>query len=169
MLFTLQPMDIVAVHGLWYMPHHKLIKWRSLDETAHCVVVRTSNGDLYNPTFTGIKTTGTYSNLKFYSGRTVSILRYNKEFDPDRLIAWCNKTVCESKGYDFFCQWITGFVLGITAKQLADNPKAWTCAEFPYWAFQECGYQLTSKDEILPFPRLFRYSKEFNLIYEGVI
>jgi hypothetical protein len=151
------------------MPHHWLIKWRSLDVGVHCVVVRNSDGDLYNPTFAGIKTSGKYGNLSYYKGRSVTIVRCNTEVNQPKLINWCNKTVAESEGYDFFGQWLLGFVLGMFTNRLANNPKAWTCAEFPYWAFQDNGIKLTSTDEILPLPRLFKYSNRFTKVFQGVV
>lgn len=167
MLDSFKPMDIVLLDGLWYMPHHWLIKWRSLDPSVHCLVIKDESGNLYNPIFTGIKTDGKYGHISHYAGRNATIMRFKSELDVDKMLEWCERTVKDSDGYDFLGQWLLGFVCGIATKKLADNPKAWTCAEFPYWAFQECGYKLTEQDEVLPMPRLFRFNSEFEIVYQG--
>jgi hypothetical protein len=167
----LKPMDIIVVDGQWFMPHHWLIRWRGLDPAVHCVLVKNSQGEIWNPIFTGIKegnADGKFGNLDYYKGRKVSIHRYTGEFDDQKLVCWTTVKKSESKGYDFWRQWLLGFVCGITAKYLSNDETRWTCAELPYWAFQENGLALTSREEKLPMPRLFRYNSCFETIFEGI-
>lgn len=159
----LQPLDIIVFDGQNKLLH-SLIEWRGLDSAIHSVIAADSMGTLYDPDLKGIKKT----NLLDYTGRTATIHRYNKEFNMELLREWCEKTYKESVGYDL-SQWFYGFCLGIRTKDIADEPHKWTCAELPYWMFQENGYRITPKDEILPMPRLFRYNPYFTTIFEGVL
>jgi len=159
----LLPLDIAVIDGLWYMPHHPPIMWRGLDRGVHCLTIATPQGDGWSPEFAGIE----IRNLDEYRGRTISIHRYKGEFDRRRLLDWCFRTVQASQGYDYR-QWLMGFILGIIRPQWSDNSRHWTCAELPYWAFQDNGYPITGQDEVLPMPRLFRYSTEFKTVFKGV-
>lgn len=158
---ALQPLDIVVFSGQSKLLH-SVIEWRSLDSAVHCAIVVNSAGTLYDPDFKGI----VKSNLSDYKGRQVTIHRYNGQLDTAKLITWCESKVIASKGYDYK-QWLFGFVLGINTKAIADDETCWTCAELPYWMFQENYYKLTPKEEILPMPRLFRYNPCFTTIFEG--
>jgi hypothetical protein len=161
-MFEFKPYDIVVVDGLWYMPHHWLIRWRGLDKGVHCVTLINDKGSIWNPVFAGIKV----DHVDSYKGRHITVHRYKKPFE---LGDWGATTVKNSSGYDFFRQWLLGFVLGMATKALSNDETKWTCAEFPYWAFQDNGYKITEKDETLPMPRLFRYNKEFECVYEGTL
>jgi hypothetical protein len=163
-MIRLQPFDVVVVDGLWYMPHHWMIKWRSLENASHCATIRTPQGEIYNPVFEKVK----MENISHYFGRVVSIHRYNQPFDYEKLVAWGDNKVKTQAGYDFWNQWIFGFVLGVT-DSIADCEDRWTCAEFPYWAFQDNSLKLTSKDERCPLPRLFRYNDDFTLLFNGLL
>lgn len=163
-MITLRPMDIIVVNGQWFNPMHWAIQWRSIDSGVHCATVKDSSGAIYNPLFAGIK----LDHIDKYNGRYISIYRYKGEADIEKLSNWCKDTYKKSKGYDFFRQWLLGYVLGIAVESIASDPNLWTCSEFPYWAFMENGYRLTSREEVLPLPRLFRYNTNFELIYEGI-
>ena len=161
----LKPFDILVVEGLWYMPHHWLIRWRGNDTAVHCMTIADSSGNGYNPTFVGIK----LENVSKYHGRQVTIHRHKGELDYHKLGEWALHTYQTSKGYDFFRQWLLGFVCGMNLKNLVNDESKWTCAEFPYWLFHSNGYSLTEIEEQLPMPRLFRYNDHFETIYEGKI
>ena len=163
MLPALKPFDVIVVDGLWYMPHHWLIRWRGMDKAVHCFTVMDSSGRGYNPLFTGVK----METLTRYHGRDVSIHRYKGDIPLEDLREWARKTYAASKGYDFFRQWILGFVCGISTKNLSNDEERWTCAEFPYWLFQSNGCKVTEVEEQLPMPRLFRYNDNFEVIYVG--
>jgi hypothetical protein len=162
-MIDIQPLDIILFNAKPYNIIHKLITWRSLDSSVHSVVVKNSDGTLYDPDFKGIVN----SNLNDYKGRNIIVLRHKLALDKTRLLDWCENTMLNSKGYDY-SQWILGFVLGLTTT-IVNNPNKWTCAEFPYWMFQENGYAITAKEELLPMPRLFKYHKDFNVIFTGEV
>lgn len=162
-MIVLQPLDIV-VFSRQSKLLHSVIEWRSLDSAVHCAVIVDSKGQLYDPDFKGI----VKSNLADYAGRHATIHRYNGQLDTAKLLAWCESKFNISKGYDYR-QWLFGFVCGIGVKAIADDETCWTCAELPYWMFQENLYKLTPKDEVLPMPRLFRYNPCFTTIFEGVL
>ena len=162
-MIELKPMDIIVVDGIDYNPLHAVIEWRCLDSAVHCAVVKNTQGELYDLKLFNIK----MSNIKDYQDRNYSIHRFKQPFDAEKLIAWCEATFTNDIQYDAIHQWLLGFVFGMGVKAIADNPNAWTCAEFPYWCFTENGYQLTSKEEILPMPRLFRYNNNFECIYDS--
>ena len=168
----IKPFDVVVVDGLWYMPHHWLIQWRGLDCGVHCATVMNESGEIWNPLFTGIKSglrDGKEGHIDHYKGRSISIHRFKHSVsNVDKMLSWGAKTTDKSKGYDFLKQWLLGFVLGITATNLANDEERWTCAEFPYWAFQYGGYKLSAIDELLPMPRFFRYSNDFKCIFSGI-
>ena len=168
-MYVPQPLDIVVVEGQWFMPHHWLIKWRTLDCGVHCIIVRDEKGGLYNPIFSGIKTDGKYGNISFYKGRKVTVLRYEQLPTSNKIMEWLEQTTKESEGYDFIGQWLFGFVCGMFTSKLTNDERAWTCAELPYWAFQDNGYELTSRPEVLPMPRLFKYHKDFKVVFEGTL
>lgn len=159
----LQPFDVVVVDGLWYMPHHWLIRWRGLDKGVHCLTVTGPTTETcISPEFMGLQV----RQLSHYKGRRITIHRFKGSL-PDNRSSWFRKTLAESKGYDFR-QWVFGFILGITRKAWADDSDLWTCAELPYWAFQENDRRITTVDEVLPMPRLFRYNTNFETIFDGV-
>ena len=162
MLSLIKPFDIVVFDAVSKNILHDLIEWRSIDAAVHCAVVKDTSGRLYDPDFKGIVETS----ILDYASRYKTIVRYNRYFDDAKLAAWCDSTVAASTGYDYK-QWLFGFVLGIAKEKLANDPNKWTCAEFPYWMFQENGYKLTLKDELLPMPRLFKFNTNFNLVYKG--
>jgi hypothetical protein len=166
----LKPFDVVVIDGLWYMPHHWLIKWRTLDHGVHCVTVKNEAGEIWNPIFTGIESGAGQKHglLDCYKGRTLSIHRFKGELDYEKMIAWGNTTAKDSKGYDFWSQWFFGFVCGLTTKASVNDEQRWTCAEFPYWGLTYNQYILTSQQEQLPMPRLFRYNDHFETIFSGV-
>ena len=164
MLELLKPLDIILFDAEPYSFLHKLISWRSLDSAVHCVIVKDIEGNLYDPDFKGI----VISNISNYIGRSCQILRYTNTTNNSQLQSWCDSIVKTNTGYDYF-QWFFGFVLGLYANKLADSDTKWTCAELPYWMFQQNGYKLTDKEEILPMPRLFRYHKDFYTIYRGLV
>ncbi len=159
-MVELKPFDIVAVAGLWYMPHHWLIKWSSHHRWVHNAVVLDDAGEILNPIFTGMET----DKLGKYQGREVAICRYRGEIDEQRLSAWLTKTAAESKGYDFI-SWL-GFFTGL--KQLTD-PQRWACSEVPYWLFQENGNRLTNLDEPFPYPSLPVFNPEFEIVWRGIL
>lgn len=165
----LRPLDVVVLSGIsgypWYkVPAHKLIEWRGLEDAVHCLTVKNKDGDVWSPEFSGIK----HKNLSDYLGYYMTIHRYTGLMETQLLLEWCNRTVKDSEGYDFWRQWVLGFVLGISSS-ISNDPNRWTCSEFPYWAFQENGYTLTEKEELLPMPRFFRYATQFDLIWEGIL
>jgi hypothetical protein len=166
----LKPLDVIVVDGLWYMPHHWLIRWRTLDPGVHCVTVMNEQGYIWNPIFSGIKSGNNdeHGHINFYQGRTLSVHRYKGQIDHAAILAWCETTANTSQGYDFIGQWLLGFVCGITTKNNVNDETRWTCAEFPYWAFQYNKCELTTREESLPMPRLFRYSDHFETVFEGV-
>lgn len=162
---NLQPLDIVLVNGIWYNPAHWMISWRSLDRGVHCFTIKDTDGNGYNPLFTGME----INNISKYKGRNVTILRH-KYLHHDKIntiLNWCESKFNESRRYDFIGQWLLGFVLGINSKSIANDDTAWTCSEFPYWMFQENGVKITSIDEVLPLPRLFKYHNDFSIIFDG--
>lgn len=159
----LKPFDVVVVDGLWYMPHHWLIRWRSLDKGVHCLTVIDEKGLCHSPEFTGLKV----RHIDEYKGRRVTIRRYKGNVNELALTHWLVKTMQSLKGYDFR-QWLFGFVLGITRKSWVDASDFWTCVEYPYWMYQENGYKVTAIDEVLPLPRLFRYTTEFETVFDGI-
>lgn len=163
MSIELQPMDVVVFDGTGKFLHN-VIEWRCLDTAVHCTTIRASDGSQFDPDFKGLK----ISSINDYKGRYLSIHRYRGYLDRAKLIRWCDNLLKpeNNTGYDYK-QWLFGFVFGITAKSISDNETSWTCAELPYWAFQENGYKLTEKDEVLPMPRLFRYNMLFEKIFEG--
>lgn len=165
----LQPMDIVVLSGKtgypWYKWFaHRLITWRSLEDAVHCLTIKSAAGDCWSPEFSGLLN----KNLAMYKGYTCTIHRYTPSFDKQGLAGWCEATQLKSHGYDFWRQWVCGYVLGIL-KSIANDETRWTCSELPYWAFQSHGLILTAKDELLPMPRLFRYSTQFTKVFEGVL
>lgn len=167
-MVKLEPFDVIVFDGLWYMPHHWLIRWRGLDRGVHCCTVSTMNTPegyaLISPEFTGMRG----RELSHYKGRRITVHRYNGgSTKTTTLKLWLQETLQSSKGYDFR-QWFMGFILGITTRKQVDNSDHWTCAELPYWLFQENAY-LTPRDEILPMPRFFRYSPKFDVIFDGVL
>jgi hypothetical protein len=167
----LRAFDLVVVDGLWYMPHHWLIRWRGLDKGVHCVTVMNEQGEIWNPIFTGIKqglADGKHGHIDYYKGRSISIHRYKGDFNSEDLCTWGRQTKDKSTGYDFWRQWLFGFVCGISTQSLSNDETKWTCAEFPYWAFQSNEILLTSREETLPMPRLFRYNDHFETIFEGI-
>jgi hypothetical protein len=174
----LKPFDVVVINGLWYMPHHWLIQWRGLDKGVHCVTIMNGQGEIWNPIFAGIKEgtqDGKYGHLDYYKGRSLSIYRHRDLLLVDtlsnesrKLVNWGMVTKSNSKGYDFWNQWLLGFVLGITTKANVDDETKWTCAEFPYWGLTYNGHVVTSKEETLPLPRLFRYNTNFETILDGI-
>lgn len=171
-MIDFKPFDIVVIDGEWYMPHHWLIKWRGFNNGVHCVTLMNESGEIWNPTFLGIHAgfkSGKTGHISYYTGRRVTIHRYKGSLDFSKLIIWGNNTVLNSSGYDFIKQWLLGFVLGITDIFLVNDETKWTCAEFPYWAFQDNGYNITARDETLPMPRLFRFNDHFDCIFEGVL
>ncbi len=161
----LQPLDIVLVHGLWYNPLHWAIRWRSLDKCVHCFTICNYENDGYNPLFTNVQ----LDNLSKYTGREVTIVRHRDLHigKINTICKWLELKYKKSKKYDFFKQWLLGFVFGIAVKSLVNDENAWTCSELPYWMFQENGVKLTSVDEALPLPRLFKYHNDFDIIFEG--
>jgi hypothetical protein len=160
---NLKPLDIVVVDGLWYMPHHWLIRWRSLDPAVHCLTIKDEEGNGYNPLFTGIE----INNISKYKGRKVTIHRYKYPIISSN--NWCEHVYSKHKRYDFWKQWLLGFICGITIKSLADNPDAYTCSEFSYNVFQCNEMILTEKHEVCPMPRLFRYHRDFTTVFDGVL
>ena len=166
-MIELQPYDVVVVDGLGYMPHHWLIQWRGLDRGVHCCFVSNMMTDeqfaLISPEFSGIRKRA----MSHYRGRRVTIHRYNGT-RPHRIVAreWLRRTLSEANGYDFR-QWVMGFVFGMTTRSQVDNSKLWTCAELPYWFYQDlCG--ITPVAEVLPMPRLFRYNPLFTTVFDGI-
>ena len=157
----LQPLDIVVFDMQWYVPYHWPIAWRSLDAAVHCVIVD-AEGKLISAQPGGIKR----QDLSDYAGRDYHVYRYKDQLDRQKVLDWLTKTCEASGGYDFIHQYILGFVLGISSK-IADNEDYWTCSELCYWAFQDTGHTLTSKDERLPLPRMFKYNDHFSLISSG--
>lgn len=160
-MLQVKPFDIVVFDSTGSILH-KIIAWRSLDVAVHCTLIKDSQGYMYDPDFKGVKIT----NLTDYTGRDITILRYKFNLHQASLEAWCKDKFNIQEGYDY-SQWLFGFVFGLRVKQIADAPNKWTCAEFPYWAFQETGHTLTLKEELLPMPRLFKYSPNFDVIFEG--
>lgn len=166
--FKLEPFDVIVVDGLWYMPHHWLIRWRGLDKGVHCCLaspMMLSDGQcgIVSPEFTGMQ----MRSLSHYKGRRVTIHRYNRDrIETSTLKKWLQLTLLTSHGYDFR-QWVMGFLLGLTCKKWVDDSSHWTCAELPYWMFQENG-NVTPNDEVLPMPRLFRYNPSFDIVYDGI-
>lgn len=160
-MISILPLDIVVFNSQDTILH-SIIEWRCLDSAVHCAIVASSTGLLYDPDFKGIKKT----HLLDYTGRKASIHRYQYPVNTAELLNWCDKREAESTGYDY-AQWLFGFVFGIRTKAIADDPNKWTCAELPYWMFQENMIKLTPRDEVLPMPRLFRYNPYFTTIFEG--
>lgn len=162
--FRLQPFDVVVVDGLWYMPHHWLIRWRGLDRGVHCCTVISEGGaTALSPEFTGIET----RRISHYKGRRITVHRLKGPLPPRRMLMdWLIQTVKDTKGYDFR-QWLMGFVLGLTSRKLVDDSRHWTCAELPYWMYQShC--KITPTDEVLPMPRMFRYNPAFETVFDGI-
>lgn len=156
-------MDIVVVDGIWYMPHHWLIRWRGLDQGVHCLTLIDDAGKGLSPEFTGIKA----RHIDHYKGRRITIHRLRQDADLGKLLDACIMFAFRSRGYDFR-QWVLGFVLGLTCRSWVDQSDHWTCAELPYWAFQSSGASVTPREEVLPMPRMFRYNPAFETIFEGV-
>jgi len=165
---TLQPMDIVVIDGQWFMPHHWLIRWRGLDAGVHCFTIMNSSGDGISPEFAGMKV----RNIDHYAGRRVTIHRYRWNFDHWHLVRWVmdlyNRTQRKTGVKYDFKQWLFGFVFGLTCRRWVDDSDAYTCAELPNDAFSENGYPLTQTPEVLPMPRMFRYSNEFITVFDGI-
>lgn len=164
MVTMLEPLDIVVLDGKWWIPYHWPIMWRGLDRAVHTVMVVRPDGLCVDPSLFGVK----QKNIKSYSGRHATVLRYNKPYDRNAVMQWCLRTSESAEGYDFVRQWLLGFVLGLNSS-IADDEHRWTCSEFPYWAFQDNGYTLTRKPERLPMPRLFRYHPDFSVVFEGTL
>jgi hypothetical protein len=160
---NLQPLDIVLVDGLWYNPAHWMIQWRSLDSGVHCFTIKDTDGNGYNPLFKGVQ----IDNISKYKGRKITVCRYRYSVDTEKVLKWCEDKLSKSKRYDFFKQWLFGFVLGIATKHISNDPNAWTCSELPYWMFQDNGYKITTTEEVLPLPRLFRYHNDFEIVFSG--
>jgi hypothetical protein len=154
----LQPMDIVVVAGLPYMPHHWLIQAATHHRWVHNAVVRDRNGAIYNPIFTGVKD----GNINQYRGREVAICRRREPFDIGRGLDWCQRTQQASKGYDFL-SWL-GFVTGI--KEMEDEQR-WACSEFSYWAYQSNGVPITTIPEVFPSPAWPVYHVGFETVFRG--
>lgn len=165
---ALQPFDVIVIDGLWYMPHHWLIRWRGLDAGVHCCTVsnlKLADGyGIISPEFTGMK----LRSLSYYQGRRVTVHRHVAMPDNERFKWWLQLTLTAAKGYDFR-QWLAGFILGLTCKRWVDSSKQWTCAELPYWLHQENGCLVTPLDEVLPMPRLFRFNPQFRVVFDGVL
>jgi hypothetical protein len=166
-MLVLKPMDVILMDGKKYNPLHTLVGWRCIDPSVHCVTALGNRNGLaptvFSSELSGIEIQSVYD----YLGRNISVHRYRKPFDVATLMNWTHTTRANSKGYDLFRQWFLGFILGVDVKTLADDPIRWTCAELAYWAFQENGYRLTERDEVLPMPRLFRYHLDFECLFEG--
>ena len=163
-MIPLQPLDVVVVDALWYMPHHWPIRWRGMDRGVHCLTVISPAGTVLSPEFAGIK----LRDIGHYRGRRVSVHRYLGELDRNTLLDWLPRTVKASRGYDFR-QWLMGGVLGLTNRKWADASDQWTCAELPYWLYQDNGYRTTPRDEVLPMPRHFRYNPDFVTVFDGIL
>lgn len=165
-MIDLKPLDIVVVDGLWYIPHHWMIRWRGLDAGVHCLTVISEDGTVISPEFTGMVS----RNVSHYRGRNITVHRYcgPVKATPTDFKSWLMSTVAKSKGYDFR-QWVMGFILGLTRKKWVDDSDHWTCAELPYWMFEENEYSLGPKQEVLPMPRFFRYNPLFEIVYEGKV
>jgi hypothetical protein len=166
----LKPFDIVAVDGQKYVPYHWLIQWRGLDKVVHCFPITKVHEDPLLTEICDIECSGLKnSKLSEYIGRNIKIYRYKYELDYEKLYKWLYRTQTTSKGYDFIQQYLLGFILGIVNKKYVDDDTRWTCSELCYWLFQDNQYILTSKEEVLPMPRLFVYSNEFVKVYEGTL
>jgi hypothetical protein len=161
MIPPLQPLDIVVVDGLWYMPHHWLIRWRGLDPGVHCFTIVDPAGNGWSPEFTGIKR----RHLDHYKGRHITIHRLKEGGQLYRALSSCFAIEKTATGYDFK-QWF-GFFTGLLRRCWIDDATAWTCAELPYWAIHNL-QPITAQDELLPMPRLFRYNQQFETIFKGV-
>jgi hypothetical protein len=164
-----KPMDVIVFYSRPYNILHKLINWRCLDDSPHCATVvdlaSSGEAEIYDLDIKGFH----INLLSAYKDWFCTVHRYNKVYNEINLRAWCDEKLITSNGYDLWAQWIMGFCLGLTKRSLANDEHRWTCAELPYWAFQENGYKLTAKDEVLPMPRFFRYSTEFDCLYEGPV
>lgn len=162
MIPELKPFDIITVDGLWYYPHHHLIEWRQLDSASHVAIIAESTGICYSAELGGVKILNIFDE---YKGREVQIHRYCNDIPANKFYTWLG---ANSKAkYDFWGQWFLGFALGIGVQKIADDSNRFTCSELAYWLFQDNDCKLTSTNEVLPMPRLFRYHNDFELIYNG--
>ena len=163
----LNPMDVIVFYGKPYNPLHRLISWRTLEDAIHCVTVRSVSESeilVYDIDFNGFHLQPL---LPEYSGWNCTIHRYAHTIDYDKLIAWCDNRHYASKGYTSFKQWFMSYTLGLMTKSLCADENRWTCAELPYWCFQQNRYPLTTKEETLPMPREFRFNPLFEKVFEG--
>ncbi|MFH1399005.1 MAG: hypothetical protein ABIG95_02750 [Candidatus Woesearchaeota archaeon] len=156
----IQPLDIITLEGTPWSVSNWIIQWASMSKETHCIVVRESNGRIFDPTVGGVLD----SHLKEYNKRTCNLLRYKDSFDSDRLMEWAVKKQSQSKGYDYLA-WL-GFAL--RWKALEDEDK-WYCSEFPYWMFQDNGYKLTHEDLVFVFPSDLTHNMCFNIEFHGKV
>jgi len=158
-------MDIIVYNSTGTLIHN-CIEWRCLNNAVHCTTVIDSKGLVYDIDLLRFQKSNIF---QVYPDRLITVHRYRRLFNPITLLNWSERIFTTCKQYDFVAQYLLGYVLGITSKHLADDPNKWTCSEFSYWAFQENGYKVTEIEEVLPMPRLFRFSTEFECIYEGTV
>lgn len=141
----------------------KLIQWRCLDSSIHCGVMIDTD-QYYDLAYNRWK----ISNINdlVSNKKCIEIYRYVNEITQNeitKLLNWSANKFNNSTGYDML-QWFMGFVLGIRNPSINNDETRWTCSEFCYWMFQDNGIRITTKNEVLPMPRLFRYSKDFKLV-----
>lgn len=156
----IKPLDIVTLEGSMWSPLTWIIRWASLSRETHCVVIKNSDGRIFDPTIGGVLN----SHLKKYNESTCNLLRYKEFFDKDKLMAWAIEKQAYSTGYDYIA-WL-GFALHW--KALEDENK-WYCSEFPYWMFQDNDYNLTHKDLVFIYPGDLTHNMCFNIMFHGKV
>lgn len=156
----LLPMDVVVTRGKAYNPVGWIIMWRSLSNYTHCLTVY-EKGLVFDPTIGGVR----FRELSGYNRNTsVKIMRYIYPIDYAKLKEWCRDKFRSSKGYDYRA-WL-GFATGI--KALTDEDKYY-CSEFPYWAFEENGYNICGENTVFFYPSDFVRSPVFATVFDGTI
>lgn len=165
-MIQLKPFDIVVVDGLWYMPHHWMIRQRGQgDKAVHNAIILNEFGATEDVDFTK----GLYiNNISHYNGRHISIHRFKSDIsdNKDKMFKWFWETHDKSKGYDF--GQIKAAYFGITSENYLDDETRWTCSERSYWTFANF-YKITERPEILPHPRWVRYNQCFECIFDNIL
>lgn len=154
----LRPFDIGVIRGNMWNPLHMPIIWRSMSRDVHCVIFRDRLGYIFDTTIGGILN----EHIGNYKNRYITIIRYNKPFDADKLLLWVLNKQKTCKGYDWKA-WI-GFALN--SKRFEDEDM-WFCSETPYWAFTENGYKITNEEMKFPFPSTLVESLAFDIVWKG--
>jgi hypothetical protein len=166
-LLEYQPrsLDVIVFRGQWYNPFLPPILFRTGSRWTHTVVVRGSDGKIYDAHTPGVQE----RHLSDYKGRYAAVLRRRDidqipQADKIKMIAWADKLVKDENGYDFTA--LVGYLLGIKAFEDDDR---WFCSELPYWMWEYHGYPLYNEQLTYVLPSDHYRCRAYKIIAEGVV